>query len=237
MSKQRILIKISGASLHSNDKDIFDVNKLDSLAKEIASLSQKYSIGIVIGGGNIWRGNMTKNNFFKQANADYMGMLATVMNAIALKEAFANNSTSSVILSNLNVEKITKQVTVDRINKKLDKDNILIFAGGTGHPFFTTDTGCALMATYMDAKLIVMGKDGVDGVYSDDPKKNKDAKFFSKITFDQVFKKKLKVMDLTALTLCNDHDIDILVFNMNAKNGITKVLDQRNEFKHTLVTK
>ena len=229
---KRILIKISGASIKSKDNNIFDLNYIKNLAKQIAILAKKYQIGIVIGGGNIWRGNMTVGNVFKKANADYMGMLSTIINALAFKDILVNYGCQVNLYSALAISNVTKPIVIEKINNDLNKKKVAIFAAGTGHPYFTTDTGCVIWAIDMDADVILMGKDSVDGVFSDDPQINKKAKFYSDLKFIDVLKKKLKVMDLSALTLCEQHDIDIYVFNILQSNSLLKIINKKCKFTH-----
>ncbi|MCQ3907317.1 MAG: UMP kinase [Mycoplasmoidaceae bacterium] len=175
---------------------------------------------------------MTKDNAFRRANADYMGMLSTVMNAVAFKETFHRIGVKAEIYSALEVDKVTYPIAINLINDDLAKGKIIIFAGGTGHPFFTTDTACAIRAIDMHADVILMGKDGVDGVYSADPNKYKDAKFYKTLTFQEAIAKQLGVMDLSALTLCLENNIDIYVFDVLAKDNILKTFRKKSKFTH-----
>lgn len=231
-NKKRILIKVSGGAIRGENKDIYDINKLIAICKQIKEMNKTCSIGIVLGGGNIWRGNMTKNNAFRRANADYMGMLSTVMNGIAFKETLNNLGVDAEVYSALEVAEVTKPLNIDKVNKDLAKGKVVVFAGGTGHPFFTTDTGCAIRAIDMHADFILMGKDGTDGVYSDDPRKNKNAKFYKELTFLEAIEKGLQVMDHSALSLCNDNNIDIYVFDILAKDSIIKTFKKQCKFTH-----
>lgn len=230
--KKRVLIKISGAAIKGSHGDIYDYNHLTLLCKQLKKLNNVASIGIVLGGGNIWRGNMTKNNAFRRANADYMGMLSTVMNALAFKETLYRMGVKAEIYSALEVDKISKKIAIDKINNDLDDGKIVIFAGGTGHPFFTTDTACAIRAIDMHADIILMGKNGIDGVYSSDPNKNKNAKFYKTLTFHEAIDKELGVMDLSALTLCLENNIEIYVFDILAKDNILKVFQKKTKFTY-----
>ncbi len=229
--KKRILIKISGAAIRDNvHKDIFDVKKLTDICKQIALINKTNSVGVVLGGGNIWRGNMTRKNSFRRANADYMGMMSTVINGLAFKETLHRLGVKAEIYTSLEIEKITFPLSITLMNDDLAKGKVLIFVGGTGHPYFTTDTACAIRAIDMHANLILMGKDGVDGVYSADPNKTKKAKFYKNLTYAEAINKKLKVMDSTALSLCQDNDIDTIVFSVSAKNGILKAYKRQGKF-------
>lgn len=230
--KKRVLVKISGGAIKGTHGDIYDNKKLMALCKQLAQLNKTTSVGLVLGGGNIWRGNMTKDNAFRRANADYMGMLSTVMNGLAFKETLHKLGVAAEIYSALEVDKISYPITINLINDDLAKGKIIIFVGGTGHPFFTTDTACAIRAIDMHADLILMGKDGVDGVYSADPNKVKNAKFFKSLTFLEAISKKLGVMDLSALTLCMENNIDIYVFDVLAKDNILKTYKKKSKFTH-----
>ncbi len=230
--KKRILVKISGGAIKGLKNDIYDNAKLLALSKQLAVLNKTASVGLVLGGGNIWRGNMTKDRAFRRANADYMGMLSTVMNGLAFKETLHKLGVKAEIYSALEVDKITHKIAIDKINDDLAAGKIIIFVGGTGHPFFTTDTACAIRAIDMHADVILMGKDGVDGVYSADPRKNKKAKFYKQLTFLDAISQELGVMDLSALTLCMENNIDIYVFDVLAKDNILKTYKKQSKFTH-----
>ncbi|XQP55186.1 MAG: UMP kinase [Mycoplasmoidaceae bacterium] len=230
--KKRVLVKISGAAIKGTHGDIYDNKKLLFLCKQLATLNKTAAVGLVLGGGNIWRGNMTKDKAFRRANADYMGMLSTVMNGLAFKETLHKLHVKAEIYSALEVDRISHKIAIDKINDDIAKGKIIIFVGGTGHPFFTTDTACAIRAIDMHADVILMGKDGVDGVYSSDPNKNKNAKFYKSLTFLEAISKELGVMDLSALTLCLENNIDIFVFDVLAKDNILKVYKKKTKFTH-----
>ena len=230
--KKRVLVKISGAAIKGNHGEIYDNKKLIFLCKQLATLNKTAAVGLVLGGGNIWRGNMTKDKAFRRANADYMGMLSTVMNGLAFKETLHKLGVKAEIYSALEVDRITHKIAIDKINDDIAKGKIIIFVGGTGHPFFTTDTACAIRAIDMHADLILMGKDGVDGVYSSDPNKNKNAKFYKELTFQEAINKQLGVMDLSALTLCLENNINIYVFNVLAKDGILKAFKKKTKYTY-----
>ena len=231
MIKKRILIKISGGCFRPNKKDsLFDFNIIKKICLQIKQLAPKYNIGLVIGGGNIWRGNMDSNKILKRANSDYIGMLSTIANGIVFKDVLESMKVNVTLFSALSIGNLTKPIVHDKIEKAFAKGNICIFAGGTGHPYFTTDTGCAIRAIDMRANIILMGKNSVNGVYTDDPLKNKKAKFIKDISFINLINKKLKVMDLSALTLCEENNINIYVFNILAQNGIIKTLNKKCQF-------
>ena len=216
--KERILIKISGASLKSNN-EIFDVKKISNLAYQINVLSQKYQISLVIGGGNIFRGNLAQSLNLDRNDADAMGMLSTMINGLILKNVFNNHKINVKLFSALKIDKIIDEYTSRSVNDALNNNNVCIFVGGVGLPFFTTDTGAALRAAETQSKIILMGKNGVDGVYDKDPLKHSDAKRFEHLTYDEIISKSLDVIDQSALTLCWDNNISLLVFNINEENS------------------
>lgn len=232
--KKRLLIKISGASLKSNDS-IFDAQKIANLTKQISILSKEYQISLVIGGGNIFRGNLADEFGVNRSDADSMGMLATMINGILLDNVFANNNVKCKLFSALKIDKIINEYTTRSVNDALNNDYVCIFVGGTGSPFFTTDTGAALRAAETKSNVILMGKNGVDGVYNKDPHKYKDAIRYDFLTYDEIINQSLKVIDQSALTLCWDNNIDLLVFNINEKDCLLKAMN--NQIKTTLISK
>lgn len=230
--KERILIKISGASLKSNN-EIFDVKKISNLAYQINVLSQKYQISLVIGGGNIFRGNLAQSLNLDRNDADAMGMLSTMINGLILKNVFNNHKINVNLFSALKIDKIIDEYTSRSVNDALNNNNVCIFVGGVGLPFFTTDTGAALRAAETQSKIILMGKNGVDGVYDKDPLKHSDAKRFEHLTYDEIISKSLDVIDQSALTLCWDNNISLLVFNINEENSLIRVMNK--EIKATII--
>lgn len=232
-SKKRVLIKVSGASIKAkNPNSIFNFDIVKKLCSQIKQLNAKYNIGIVVGGGNIWRGKMDSEHCLKRADADYIGMLSTIANSFVFKDILESLGVKVSLFSALPVGFLTKPITSENIEKSFSKNQVCLFAGGTGHPYFTTDTGCAIRAIDMQADMILMGKDLVDGVFTADPLKNKNAKFIANTTFFDVYKRKLQVMDLSALTLCEENNIDIYVFNILGNNSIVKVLQKKCKFTH-----
>ncbi len=230
--KERILIKISGASLKSNN-EIFDVKKISNLAYQINVLSQKYQISLVIGGGNIFRGNLAQSLNLDRNDADAMGMLSTMINGLILKNVFNNHKINVKLFSALKIDKIIDEYTSRSVNDALNNNDVCIFVGGVGLPFFTTDTGAALRAAETQSKIILMGKNGVDGVYDKDPLKHSDAKRFEHLTYDEIISKSLDVIDQSALTLCWDNNISLLVFNINEENSLIRVMNK--EIKATII--
>ena len=223
--KERILIKISGASLKSNN-EIFDVKKISNLAYQINVLSQKYQISLVIGGGNIFRGNLAQSLNLDRNDADAMGMLSTMINGLILKNVFNNHKINVKLFSALKIDKIIDEYTSRSVNDALNNNNVCIFVGGVGLPFFTTDTGAALRAAETQSKIILMGKNGVDGVYDKDPLKHSDAKRFEHLTYDEIISKSLDVIDQSALTLCWDNNLSLLVFNINEENSLIRLMNK-----------
>ncbi len=226
---KRILLKLSGEALMGDTSNMFDKRTLDCMISQIENLIKlNIKIGIVIGGGNIFRGVNGKELGLQRANADSMGMLATIMNGIALKDFLANRKIKAKLYSALAVQNIAKGYSRDSMLSRLEDGNIIIFAGGTGNPFFTTDSSAALRAIEMNADLLIKATK-VDGVFDKDPKQYSDAIRYSKLTFDEAINKKLKVMDISAFDLCREHNIDINVcniFNPNSLQDVVLGLDQ-----------
>ena len=192
-------------------------------------------IAVVVGGGNIFRGMKNSSKLgMDQASGDYVGMLATVMNAIALQSELRKIGVDCRVQSAIDMEKIAEPYIRFRAIRHLEKNRVVIFAAGTGNPFFTTDTAAALRASEIGAEVMLMAKNGVDGVYSDDPKTNPNAKKYDKITYDDIIVNGLKVMDLTSCALCKQNSIPITVFDFNLKDSLVKILN--NENVGTLVT-
>jgi uridylate kinase len=235
MIKKRIILKLSGAALKDKKNDnILSTSKLLDLSKQIKTLSKTHQICIVVGGGNIWRGGSANLKLYREEKAHYMGMIATIINSMALHECLLKTGVDVETLSALSITSVLKTYSANLGNKILNSNKVLILAGGTGKPFFSTDTGAAKDALELHASTIVMAKDGVDGVYSSDPKINKTAKRFSHLIFKQAIAKNIKVMDLDALKICMKHNIEILVFNIERKNAIINAID--NKIPTTIIT-
>ena len=223
---ERIILKISGEALSGSDLKGINAEKVREIASEIKALYETgISLGIIVGAGNIWRGRDAEKNHMEQAKADYMGMLGTILNSLALENALNNIDVPTKVMSMLAVPTVADTYTRRDALELLEKRTVVIFAGGTGNPYFTTDTAAALKATEVNAKLILMAKNGVDGVYSSDPKTNKDAMRFSEMTYDEILANNLKVMDLTAATLCNQNKISMVIFDMNVKGNIKRAYE------------
>ena len=182
-------------------------------------------VAIVVGAGNIWRGKMADSIGIDPATADYMGMLGTMINSLALQSAIEQEGIACRVLSSISATQVAEPYIRRRAIRHLEKGRVIIFAGGTGNPFFTTDTTAALRAKEVQCDVILMAKNGVAGVYSADPKVNKDAILYSQITYIDVIQQQLKVMDTTAVSLCMDNNIDIVVFNMSDTNNLIRVIN------------
>lgn len=222
---KRIVLKLSGEALKDKNGEIYDPKMLENVGEIISSLVKKgIEIGVVIGGGNIWRGKLASSISMHQANADYMGMLATVMNAMALANAISNKGVKAKVLSSLDIPECGSYYTRERAIRLLDKKVVTIFAGGTGNPYFTTDTCAALRALEIGADVILMAKNGVEGVYTDDPRVNPEAKLIKETTYKEIVDKKLGVMDLTAASMLDGKGIKAYVFNMDEKANFEKII-------------
>ena len=224
--KKRIIIKLSGEALSGKENDkAIDPLKVREVAKEIKDAYDlgNLEIGIIVGGGNIWRGKMASEMGMERSSADYMGMIATIMNALALQNALEELGLETRTMTSLNIPQVAEPYIRRKAISNLEKGIIVIFGGGTGNPYFSTDTTSALRAAEIGAKVILMAKNGTDGVYDLDPRSNGNAVKFDTLTHHQVLEKNLMVMDSTAAALCKDNNIDIIVFDMNVKGNIKKV--------------
>lgn len=202
-----------------------DPDRLADYANEIKSITDlKYQVGIVIGGGNIYRGLAGASAGMDRVQGDYMGMLATVINSMALQGALGNAGVKSKLLGGLQIDPVAESMSRRKAQQYMEEGNVVIISGGTGNPFFTTDTASALRAVEIEADVLLKGT-RVDGIYTDDPEKNPEAKKYTRITFDEAYAKGLKIMDLTAFTLCKENNIEILVFDMNTKGNLKRILE------------
>ena len=225
MKYNRILLKLSGEALMGNQKYGIDSDVLSSYAKDIKSIVDKEcQIAIVIGGGNIYRGIQSEKSGFDRVQGDHMGMLATIINGMALQSALESLNIETRLQTAIRMEQIAEPYIRRRAIRHLEKNRVVIFGGGTGNPYFTTDTAAALRAVEIEADTILKGT-RVDGVYSADPEKDKNATKFETITFDEAYNLDLKIMDLTAFTLCKENKLPINVFNMNTKGNLQKVCE------------
>ncbi len=220
----RILLKLSGEALNGGDKSqIINSDILEQYAKEIKTVVDLgVEVAIVIGGGNIFRGASLKSGI-DRSQGDYMGMLATVINGIAIQSALEAEGMKTRLLSAIKMEQIAEPFIRRRAIRHLEKGRIVIFGAGTGNPYFSTDSGGALRAIEIDANVLLKGTN-VDGVYNDDPRKNLEATKFDEISFDDVISKGLKVMDMTAFTLCKENKLPIIVFDMNKSKNLLKLV-------------
>ena len=241
MELKRVLLKLSGEALAGDKKTGFDEATVKEVARQVkTAVDDGIEVGIVIGGGNIFRG-LSGGNFWRgrQSNAidrtkaDQIGMLATVMNCIYVSEIFRSEGMMTQILTPFECGSMTKLFSKDRANKYFSKGMVVFFAGGTGHPYFSTDTGVALRAIEMDADCILLAK-AIDGVYDSDPKINPDAKKYDTITIQEVIDKQLAVVDLTASIMCMENHVPMAVFSLNEKDGIVNAM--RGKINGTVVT-
>ncbi|MBI3577874.1 MAG: UMP kinase [Ignavibacteriales bacterium] len=221
---KRILLKLSGEALLGNQEYGIDSKMLSLYADEIHRVKDLGTeVGIVIGGGNIYRGIENSSDGIDKVTGDHMGMLATVINALALQSALEKNGLKTRCLTAINMEKIAEPFIRRRAIRHLEKGRIVIFAAGTGNPYFTTDTAAALRAIEIEADVILKGT-RVDGVFDSDPEKNPAAVHFPKISYADVLKKDLRVMDLTAITLCKENKLPIIVFDINKPGNLKNVV-------------
>lgn len=219
---QRILLKLSGEALAGDKKTGFDEATVREVALQVKQLvDQGIQVGIVTGGGNFWRGRTSEN--IDRTKADQIGMLATVMNCIYVSEIFRSVGTKTAILTPFECGSFTKLFSKDRANKYFEHGMVVFFAGGTGHPYFSTDTGVVLRAIEVDAEVILLAK-SIDGVYDSDPKQNPDAKKYDEVTIDEVIEKNLQVVDMTASILARDNRMPMWVFGLNEENSIVNTM-------------
>ncbi len=226
---KRIVIKLSGEALaNTQEKTILEATHLSTVAKAIKTIQgEGLEVAVVIGAGNIWRGKLAKSIGIESSTADYMGMLGTIINSLALQSALENEGVQCRVLSSIHVEQVAENYIRRRAIRHLEKGRVVIFAGGTGSPYFSTDTTASLRAMEIHADTIFMAKNGVSGVYDSDPKVNANAKLIKHLTFDEMLNKKLAVMDLTAVSLIKDSSIVIRVFDMkDTKNLLQVIKDQ-----------
>lgn len=222
---KRILLKLSGESLMGNEGYGISSERLKEYAEQIKNLQEAGTqVGIVIGGGNIFRGLSGVTSGFDRVKGDQMGMLATVINSLALQSSLSNIGVRSVVSTAVRMEPVGELYNRDKVVDYLESGKVVILSGGTGNPFFTTDTASALRAVEIGAEIILKGT-RVDGVYSADPEKDPKATRYNKISFNEVIKKELNVMDLTAFTMCKENNLPIYVFDMNKKGNLMKVVN------------
>ena len=222
MAYKRVLLKLSGEALKENSDAILSAEALDSMAQMVKKIYESgVQVCIVIGAGNIWRGKIAKDAGMDQYEADYMGMMGTVINAVALGAKLKTLGVSSLVTSAIGpVPEVNVPYSVEVADQAMNEGKVVFLSGGTGKPYCTTDTAAAMRAVELKVDAILMGKNGVEGVCDKDPRNNKDAKFFPVITFDEMIKLNLQIMDQSALELIKDKDIQVRVFRMDAANFI-----------------
>ena len=222
---KRILLKLSGEALMGNQNFGIDPERLHQYAEDIKEISALgVQVAVVIGGGNIFRGMSGKDSGIDRAQGDYMGMLATVINGMALQSALENVGVYTRLMSAIKMEQICEPYIRRRAVRHLEKSRIVIFGAGTGNPYFTTDTAASLRAVEVEADVLLKGT-RVDGVYTADPEKDNTATKFDEITFKEVYAKGLNVMDMTAITLCEENHLPIIVFDMNKKGNLRQIME------------
>ena len=220
---KRVLLKLSGEALAGDKKFGFDKEILFSVCKRIKELmDSNVQVAIVIGGGNIWRGRFGPE--MERSTSDYMGMLATVMNALALQDVLDSMGLKTAVQTSIEMREVAEPFVIRKAVKHLEHGRVLIFAGGTGNPYFTTDTAAALRAAEINADIILVGKT-TDGIYSADPKLDSNATKFDEITYIDILEKNLKVMDSTAITLCRDNNIPLIVFGIDDPDNIIRAIN------------
>lgn len=224
MKYKRVLLKLSGESLSANGNSGIDPVRLDEYVTQIIEVREMgVQLGIVIGGGNIFRGLTGAESGFDRVKGDYMGMLATIINGLALQSAFMAKGVKAKLFTSIRMEPVAEYWSRDNVLEALEEGQICIFSGGTGNPYFTTDTTAALRGVEIKADVLLKGT-RVDGVYTADPEKYPDAVKYDSVGFQEVLDKKLRIMDLTAFTLCRENDLPILVFNMDEPGNLKKLI-------------
>ena len=225
MKYKRILLKLSGEALMGEGEYGISPDKISEYAHEIKNVvEQGCQIAIVIGGGNIFRGIQAANSGMDRVQGDFMGMLATVINGLALQSALEHINVKTRLMSALKMDEVAEPFIRRRAIRHIEKGRVVIFSAGTGNPYFTTDTAATLRAIEIESDIILKGT-RVDGIYTADPEKESNAKKYNTVTFDEVYKKGLNVMDMTAFTLCKENKLPILVFNMNIKGNLVNVVN------------
>jgi uridylate kinase len=222
--KTRVIIKLSGEALSNGNSQAIDPEKVRIIAREVKEAYDlgNFEIGIIVGGGNIWRGKIAAEMGMERSSADYMGMIATILNALALQNAIEELGIETRTMTSLNIPQVAEPYIRRKAISNFGKGRIVIFGGGTGNPYFSTDTTSALRAAELGAKRILMAKNGTDGVYDKDPRHHKDAKKYTELSHQEVLELGLGVMDSTASALCKDNNIEIVVFDMNKQGNIKR---------------
>ncbi|RPJ63956.1 MAG: UMP kinase [Dehalococcoidia bacterium] len=222
----RVLLKLSGEALMGNNSFGIESHILDTIAKQIKQvIALDVEVAIVVGGGNFWRGSAAEATGMDRATADYAGMLATIINALALQDALEKNNVNTRTQSAITIQAIAEPHIRRRAIRHLEKKRVVIFAGGTGNPYMTTDTAAALRAIEIDADVLLVAKNKVDGIYDSDPRKNPAAKKYHHLTHLEALHLQLEVMDITAFSLCQQNKIPIIVFDLQSKDSILRVIE------------
>ncbi|MGL5917406.1 MAG: UMP kinase [Culicoidibacterales bacterium] len=226
---KRIILKLSGEALAGEEGFGINPAVVNETAKQVKEIHELgVEIAIIIGGGNIWRGKAASEMGMERASADYMGMLATVMNSLALQDALENMDVPTRVQTSIHMSQVAEPYIRRKAVRHLEKRRVVIFGGGTGNPYFSTDTTAALRAAEIGADVILMAKNSVDGVYNADPNKDTTAVKYDHLTYMEMLQKELEVMDSTASSLCKDNNIDLLVFNMSKPGNITRAVCGEN---------
>ena len=221
---KRVLLKLSGEALMAGRSHGIDPDRLNDYIDEIIEVTRMgVQVGIVIGGGNIFRGVSGVEEGFDRVKGDYMGMLATVINGLALQSAFESKNAKATLFTAIQMEPVADYYMKSKVIDTLEQGNIAIFSGGTGNPFFTTDTASSLRAIEIEADVMLKGT-RVDGVFTGDPEKDPNAEKFDEITFHEAIDKELRILDLTAFTMCQENKMPVIVFNMNVKGNLKKLI-------------
>jgi len=229
----RVIIKLSGEALKGNGEYGIHPLTVKGIAQEIKDIrALGVDVGIVVGGGNLWRGKTGEELGMDRAQADYMGMLGTIMNGLALQDALESIDVPTRVMTVLPIASVAEPYIRRRAMRHFEKGRVLIFSGGTGTPYFSTDTAAALRAAELTSDVILMAKNGVDGVYDKDPKKHDDAQMYESLSQEEVLLKKLGVMDQTAASICRENKIDVIVFNLNQSGNIKKAVMQESIGTH-----
>jgi len=222
---RRIMLKLSGEALMGDLDYGADPDRIAAIARQVAAVRERgVEVAIVVGAGNIYRGMMGAAAGMDRATADYMGMLATVLNALALQDALEKQGVHTRVQSAITISEVAEPYIRRRAMRHLEKHRVVIFAAGTGNPFFTTDTAAALRATEIHAEAILMAKNGVEGVFTADPRTDPDAEFIEEITHMEAISRQLRVMDTTALTLCMENNLPIHVFNLDDEENVGRIV-------------
>lgn len=232
---KRILLKLSGESLMGDASYGIDAGTLETFAEEVSEVREMgVEVGIVIGGGNIYRGVQAATEGIEKVTGDYMGMLATVINALAMQNALERKGVVTRLQTAIKMEQIAEPFIRRRAMRHLEKGRVVIFGAGTGNPYFTTDTAAALRAIEITADALVMAKNGVDGIYDADPRIDPTARRYTTVTYTEVHQRQLRVMDLTAITLCQENRLPILVFDISVPGNLRRIV--QGEHLGTMVT-